>query len=845
MSPGQSKNRLWLATLLTGLLGFVLLSTLEENIRSALQSRSRELLGGDFAISARRWPDAAEAEAVRDELRKLGTVRETEVLEFFSMVSSTSSTPVLVELMAVEPEYPLVGKLDRERSSCDVTDSICAWSDPALQIRWKLAPGESRLRIGEASLRWGGRIERDTSRSLRGSSFAPRLILSRASLPQTGLLRAGATVMVRRLFVVDPPPSAAALAEAASRLDRRLKDPGIQLQTPRDASEDEGRLLRNVADYLGLSSLVGLLLAFLGCAWLLRREITQQARNWAIRRVLSPRPSQADLPFWQQAFLVSLAAAGASLAIAQSAWWLLGPKLSELLFLEDFLPSTLSLRTTLLTLLIAIGTSTFALWPSLRFLKRQSLSELLKNPEILAQKTATRSSEFILFVVLLLLMSRWISSSWRVSLLFLGTLGASAAVIVLVGWLALRVLGRAQVRFQSPVLRWSSLSTSRLKVSSLLVWLTLALGALLLTLMPVLESSFRKQLEDPRIGGPVPSLFLFDIQEEQLPELKRWAGSQGTELQFVTPLIRGRLLRVNGQPFEKLGRTHATREEEREARFRNRGINLTIREQLTPSESLISGKPLSDLPPTPSEGPEALSVERRYAERLGMKLGDRLDFEIQGVPITGRIENLRRVLWTSFQPNFFITFKPGALDDAPKSYLASLPGADGAQREKWQAGIFQRFPNVSSIDVTRLMETLLEGFAQISAALRIMAILAGASGMAAVFSVLRLRARERQSELQLLKILGASPRSLVRAVALEAATLSAAAATFGVMLSLLVGAALSIWIFDSPPAVPPITLILLIPTVFGVAGGWLGMLAARDVLLSKPQEWLRSIQEGS
>jgi putative ABC transport system permease protein len=228
-----------------------------------------------------------------------------------------------------------------------------------------------------------------------------------------------------------------------------------------------------------------------------------------------------------------------------------------------------------------------------------------------------------------------------------------------------------------------------------------------------------------------------------------------------------------------------------------------------------------------------------------MKLGDRLDFEIQGVPITGRIENLRRVQWTSFQPNFFITFKPGALDDAPKSYLASLPGADGAQREKWQAGIFQRFPNISSIDVTRLMETLLEGFAQISAALRIMAILAGASGMAAVFSVLRLRARERQSELQLLKILGAAPRSLVRAVALEAATLSAAAATFGVGLSLIVGAALSIWIFDSPPAMPPITLIVLIPTVFGAAGGWLGLLAARDVLLSKPQEWLRSIQEGA
>jgi putative ABC transport system permease protein len=830
MSVARSKNRIWLATLLSGLLGFVLLSTLEENIRIALQSRSRELLGGDFSLSSRRWPDPSEVEAVRDELSRLGKVHETEVLEFFSMVSGEGSTPLLVELMAVEPGYPLVGKLELEHSSCEPRGASCAYSDPALQIRWKLVPGESRVQIGEAPIRWGGRIVRDSSRSLRGSSFAPRVILSRASLPQTGLLRAGATVTVRKLFAVDPPPSATALAEAASRLDRRLKDPSIQLQTPRDASEDEGRLLRNVADYLGLASLVGLLLAFLGCAWLLRREITHRAQSWAIYRVLSPRPILADLPFWHQAFLVSMAAALASLALAQATWWLLGPKISQALFLEEFLPATLSVRVVTLTLLLAVGTSCFALWPSLGFLKRQNLSELLRNSEILAQKSAIRLSEGLLFVGLLLLISRWISHSWRVSALFMGTLGVSAALILTLGWLALHLLERTQVRLNSALLRWSLLSMSRLRVSSLLIWLTLALSSLLLTLMPVIESSFRKQLEDPRIGGPVPSLFLFDIQEEQLPELRNWASSAQTELQFITPLIRGRLLRINGASFEKLGRAHPSREEEREARFRNRGINLTIRDQLTPSESLVAGTPFSSLPPTPATGPEALSVERRYAQRLGMKIGDLLEFEIQGVPITGRIENFRRVQWTSFQPNFFITFKSGALQDAPKSYLASLPLAAAETREKWQASIFGRFPNVSSIDTTRLMATLLDGFAQISAALRLMAVLAGASGLAAVFSVLRLRASERQSELRLLMILGASPRALLRAVSIEAGILSASAAFLGGVLSLAVGSLLSIWIFDSAPAMPPLWLTLAIPAGFGVLGAWLGRASCSSFL---------------
>ena len=205
---------------------------------------------------------------------------------------------------------------------------------------------------------------------------------------------------------------------------------------------------------------------------------------------------------------------------------------------------------------------------------------------------------------------------------------------------------------------------------------------------------------------------------------------------------------------------------------------------------------------------------------------------------------LRSVRWTSFQPNFFITFRPGVLDDAPKTYLASLPRADAHRREQWQASLFEGFSNISSIDVTRLMETLLEGFSQISMALRLMALLAGMAGMAAVFSVLRLRVGERRGELHLLKLLGAAPRSLTRALSLEAAVLGGAAGTLGVLLSLVVGAVLSMTVFESPPALPSLRLMVAVPLAFAIGGGLLGRLSTRDVLATRPQEWLRSIQDG-
>ena len=769
------KNRLWLATLLTGLLGFVLLTTLEENIRSALQGRSRELLGGDLALSSRRWLEPSEIEAVREELIKHGSFQETEVLEFYSMVSATDQTPQLVELVAIDRNYPLVGQLLRNDPQCE----FCAWTDEALEIRWRLKPSKSNLQIGNASFPWAGRIERDSSRSLRGSSFAPRVFIGQNKLASTGLLRSGATFTVRHLFAFEKAPTSEELDRIVALLDRKLTDPGVQLKVPTDASEDEGRLLRNVSDYLGLASLVGLLLSFFGCAWLLRREITQQARVWAIYRVLSPQAWRADWPFWSLAFRVSLGASMSALALAQVTWAALGPKISRALFMQEFMPTTLTPRTVLLSLGVSLGTSAFALWPALRFLRRQNISELLKNPESLAQKGDIRYTEILLFVGALFLFSRWVSHSWRVSGVFMGTLVMSSIILVGVGWLILRLIEGFQKRSASAITRWSLLSVSRLKSSSIVVWLTLALSSLLLSLMPLVECSIRSQIQDPRQSGSIPSLFLFDIQEEQLAQIQGWASQVGSNLQFITPLIRGRIVRVNGAPFEKSSRAYSTREEEREARFRNRGINLTIRQTLTASESIERGTPFSEVASNSDSTLESISVELKYAERLGLRLGDTIDFEIQGVPVSGRIVNLRRVQWTSFQPNFFITFKPGALNDAPKTFLASLPLATTAERERWQAQLFSKFPNVSTIDVTKLMESLLEGFSQISAALRIMAIITGISGLAAVFSVLRLRARGRRSELELLKMMGASPKELSRAIALETAWLSLAASLCG------------------------------------------------------------------
>ncbi|MFN7684884.1 MAG: ABC transporter permease, partial [Oligoflexia bacterium] len=794
-----------LLTLSAGLLSFILLSTLENAIQTALLARSRDLLGADLALSSRRWIQSAELDKVRTELQKavLGPVRETETLELFTMAAHIperggASTPQLVELHVVEPKYPLLGVLEfEETTQCPTGPSkpACVHGDPALALRWNLQPGHSKIRVGEKTFIWAGSIARDTSRSLRGGAMAPRLILQRSELPATGLLRQGTTLTIRKLFALKDTPAAGKLEALAARLDQSVTDPGIQIKIPRDAAADEGRLLSQVGDFLGLTSLVGLILAFLGCYWLLRRLVQQNAQNWAILRVLAPGRYSPDLPFWKLAFTLALGATAASLAAAELIWISAAPHLSKFLFMEGRLSAgagTILLSPTALqALTLALATLGFALYPSLGFLKRQSLMELLKNPAVLAQRPGLRRLDLALLVGVLWVFSRWVAHSWRVGGIFMAGLIASSAIAMAIGWLVLRVLEKSAPSVRVPAQKLALLALSRLKASSLLLWSTFTLGAMLISLIPLLQSSLSVQLADPRGAGPVPSLFLFDIQDEQLEPMKEWVHHQNSQLQFVTPMIRGRLLAVNGTPFEKLSTATKTREEEREARFRNRGFNLTYRSELTPSETLVEGQLFSELADRPPSSPEAVSIEKRFAQRLGIRLGDQLEFDIQGVPILAQVVAIRSVQWTSFQPNFFIVFEPRALRDAPKSFLASLPSMPLRERESFQRGIFEKFANVSTIDVTRLMQTLLEGFTQISQALAVMALFSALAGAIAVFGIATLRASERLPELQLIRLLGMSQRTLQTSLTSELTLLAASASVCGLALSTGLAGAMS------------------------------------------------------
>ena len=423
--------------------------------------------------------------------------------------------------------------------------------------------------------------------------------------------------------------------------------------------------------------------------------------------------------------------------------------------------------------------------------------------------------------------------SFRNSAIFLGMLAA----LVLVLWLVFLGFSRMlRARRGSWTTRHAFLLLSRRRRAAAVVFLTLALGSLLLHLLPQLEASLRAELEAPT---RLPSLFLFDIQQEQKEALEAKLAERGHKLSSISPLVRARIVAVNDRAFERAedAGSFRTREDEQDAQFRNRAVNLTFRPALQDSESILAGQPFPG--PWGGTGIPSVSVETRYAERIGVKIGDVLRFDVQGTEVLGRIVNERRVRWTSFQPNFFLVFQDGVLNEAPHTWLANLGAVPKEEKRAIQRELAKDFPNVSVIDVAATVERALDLLARMRLALVLLAALALAAGLSVMASVLSLEARERARSLVLYRALGAGEGDLRAILLKESLAVCVTAVGFGALGSVAFTYGLSRFVFDGAFRVAgvPLAAFSAALIVVGLVVSWL---ATRGLVKRTPLEALRN-----
>lgn len=835
-------------SLFLGLFGLVTVNALKTSIQLTMNSKSKGLIASDISVGARRHL-TPEENKILDEALPSGS-QSSRITESFTMVSGPQISR-LVELKVIEASYPYYGEIRLNKQGLvvsgtakDIIQSPKIWMYPELLLQLDLKVGDS-IKIGKQNFTISDEVIGDSSAIGNGFSFAPPVYIGSEFYQKTGLSQFGSTGYHSRLIQL---PSHIDVEKLADDINQKLNDPGIQVTTGKNASDQFARLLNYLNDYLSLSALVALMLTAIGQGFLFRNYLTKRTKDIAIFKSLGLSPSRIFIFYTLQILIFSTLAL---IPTFVSSLFVL-PLLEKPLYL--MLDSEVNLQLSLPVLFFATLTSSGF---SLLITGPLTLNALrLKPKDILSKSSGAEAHSYFrnfLFylpaLVTFWIMSIVLSNSIQTGSLFFAIYFLSLGLLFLVGHFSITILANQLLKNAGhsglSLLNISLKHLVREKFATLSVFVAISLGVLLANLIPQLELSLQNEINPPNPESQA-SLFMFDIQEDQKEDLEGHLDKMGFSPMIISPMIRARLSEVNSLAFEKsLARgTGWTREEETENRFRNRGFNITYRDTLSESEILISRKSTrkeldgraSDTTTDSKYYPE-ISLETRFAKRLNLSLGDILTFDIQGVPVSGEVTSLRKIRWTSFQPNFFIQFNSDTLKDAPKTYLLTMPQMDVKSKIEIQQSVVRKFPNISIIDITRLIEKLNDIVRQISVALKAMSWLALFVSVFILLSINYQQTDERQNEVSLLKTLGASRQQVRFIFFLEFLIVLITALFFGALLSFAAAWFVVKFIFDSTLFLN-LQSPLLFSTLIIFISTWIAYLIMQGTLNKKPKDLL-------
>lgn len=819
---------LFILNLALGLTGFVTLDSFRTNLESSLAMKSRFVLGADLGISARHPISPEQLTEVEGVLGE--SVDKSQMTELYSMVASAQGDSRLIQIKAIDGSFPFYGAIQLRQQGeqkgsgeYDLQREKKVWVYPEVLIQLGVEVGD-KLKIGQSDFVISDIVEDDAAAGF-STSMAPRIYMGLEQLADTGLITSESLAWYSVVFRL---ASSDGSAESESRLQELVDEifqlpalpSSVRVFSHKNASEQMSRLLAYLGDYLGLVSIAAIFLASLGAAFLFRNELQAKIKEMAILRSLGLSYGKTLRIYLYQSLFLGLMASLLTFILSQ----LLNPLLA--LVLEKLVSVPITIEWGWQGFLIAgllglLGSLLIGL-PIL--VQMRGVKPALLFQEAVAARLRANWQTYALYAfsfILLWLLSVWQAHSWLVGSIFIGMFSLSGLLLGALAYGLIWLFDHYSHRMPL-VFKLSLRNLCRQPKSSIPCFLALGLGVMLLNIIPQIEASLQGELQYPE-RSRLPSFFLFDIQEEQVTELKDVVKGFGLGLSQLSPMIRANLREINGQPFVKANANGEvfSREEAREARFRNRGFNLSYRAGLSLEETIVEGREFSGRFDPETQRVAEVSLEKRFAGRIGADVGDQMTFEVQSIPIEAKVINLRSVRWTSFQPNFFIQFQEGVLEDAPKTFLATLGDMSLDLRLKVQNAIVEALPNISLVDVTRLVKRLSEISRQMSVALQLMAGLCLLVGFLVMYSIASHQAGQRKKDINLIKVLGA-PASFIRNVfVLEFVLLALLAGLMGLFLSIGVSYFISEVLFEGlwnwNPWIPFLSLFLLFVLVATLA----------------------------
>ena len=824
----RSRQRLllFMSAIVLGIAALVAINSFGDNLARSIDDQARELLGADLTLSWTRPPSAK----TRQFLNTIGEDRAYEVA-FASLVSIPRTDGVrLAQVKGLQGSFPYYGVWEVQPTSAIQqfrrADSRVALVDDALLVQLNAQPGDS-VRVGNLSFLIVGRVMKTPGQAAIAATVAPTVFVPNQFLANTGLLERGSRVAYKYYYQF---AATTDVDKYVKTISGRLDKEGISYDTVVERKNQTGRSFADLTKYLSLVAFVALLLGCVGVASAVQLYVKEKVVSVAILRTLGASGRQAFLIYLIQTALMGLIGAVIG-ALIGSVVQLVLPRV-----FGNFLPITVDTGLSGSAILGGIGTGLlisvlFSLFPLLAIRNVSPLRALRSSYEDdLSGRDPWRWLVYLLVLGFIVGFAYWQTQN------FLLAVGFTAGLVIAFGLLTGLGLGLIWLvrRFfptsWSYVWRQSLANLYRPNNQTLILVTSIGLGAFLIATLYLTQGLLLGRVELSG-SGTQPNMVLFDIQNEQVAGVRGLVQAQKLPIMQQVPVVTMRLTDINGKTGETVPKD--TTQKIPKWAF-TREYRVTYRDTLISSEKVASGKA-----PYQANGIPYISIEKGYFDRMHLKLGDTLNFNVQGAPVQTRVGGTREVEWNRVQTNFLVVFPSGVLEQAPQFHVLMTRVPDNQTSAQLQRGLVSQFPNVSAIDLGLILKTVDEILAQISFVIQFMALFSILTGLLVLASSVVISKFQRLRESVLLRTLGASRKQILSITAVEYGLLGLLAALSGILLSIVSTWALAQFVFEVPyrPNALPLVVITGVVTALTVL---IGVFNSREVLVKPPLDVLRA-----
>jgi putative ABC transport system permease protein len=797
-------------------------SLFADRLAGAFARDAKQLLGGDaVVVSDQPTPPSIEA------LAKQYGLQATSTLSFATMASSDGNAK-LVALKSVQSGYPLRGnlKIDDGVVTKTVPNAGEVWVENSLLAALNVQMG-SELMLGESHFKITHIVVSEPDRGMGFLNFAPRVMMNAADLASTGLIQPASRVTYRFAVAGD---KTASFNKDVMALIPNLK--GVRLDSLESGRPETRQILDNTEKFLNLVALLCALVCAAAVAIAARGFAAKRIDDCALRRVLGQSQREIAVGFALEFLLVGLAASLIGCALGLGLQQVFVAVLAQVM--DADLPAA-----SLWPLVFGVGVGItlllgFGLPPVLQLAGTPPLRVLRRDVgEIKAASLLTLLVGVFGFVALLLVASKDV-------MLGLMTTGGFAAALLLFAGLAYgllffldRVQARGIMRSQTLVLATRQVLAHRVQTTVQVA--SLSIGLLALFLLILLRSDLLANWQKAK-PMDAPNRMVINVLPEQADAFKATldkASSSGNIAKSMDwfPMIRGRLIAVNEKEVSS-----AQFDDERAKRLVEREFNLSNTSAMPTHNQLVGGQ-------WTNEEDGAISVEEGLAKTLGLKLGDRLRFDVAGVQVESKITSLRKVDWQSMRANFFVLYPKAAMPELPVTYLAAFKAASdkGSSGYAFDNQLVRAFPNITLIDLTQSINEIGNVINKVTRAVESLFAFTLAAGVLVLLATLYSTGSHTQRDFALMRALGASRSQLRRVQALQLAGIGALSGFLAASVALALAWGLAKWVFNFEwtlsPALPVVGL--LVGSALTLSIGWW---ALRGILNQPVMQSLRSAE---